>query len=70
MRHRPNAEELAATLFRTSSYSGANGNECVAVARIEGWSCVRDSKQADGPVVVVPGAALAALTDALKNGTL
>lgn len=36
-----------------SSYSGGNATECVEAARIPAGVLIRDSKQADGPVVAV-----------------
>lgn len=39
--------------FRKSSFSGANGGECVEVARTETLFGIRDSKCADGPVLMM-----------------
>ncbi|MFJ4631483.1 DUF397 domain-containing protein [Streptomyces sp. NPDC088847] len=36
-----------------SSYSGGNATECVEAARILAGVLIRDSKQANGPVVAV-----------------
>ncbi|MFC9957432.1 DUF397 domain-containing protein [Streptomyces nigra] len=36
-----------------SSYSGAEGGDCVEVAPVPGAVLVRDSKRAAGPVVVI-----------------
>ncbi|MEU3224618.1 DUF397 domain-containing protein [Streptomyces sp. NPDC006976] len=44
---------MSSLCFRASSYSSGNG-ECVEVARnVLGAVAVRDSKQADGPVIVL-----------------
>ncbi|WP_329457334.1 DUF397 domain-containing protein [Streptomyces sp. NBC_01497] len=47
-------------LWRTSSYSGNNGGDCVEVGSgLPGVVPVRDSKRPGGPVVTVPLAAWA-----------
>lgn len=44
--------DLSAAAWRTSSYSGANG-DCVEVAtNMEGVVAVRDSKNRQGPVLL------------------
>ncbi|WP_254716158.1 DUF397 domain-containing protein [Actinomadura sp. WMMB 499] len=45
--------------WRKSSHSGATGN-CVEVAALPHGVAVRDSKNADGPVIVLAAAALRA----------
>jgi hypothetical protein len=42
---------LADAQWRKSSRSGGQG-QCVEVARGEGWTAIRDSKNADGPALV------------------
>lgn len=39
--------------FRKSSFSGANGGECVEVARGEALFGIRDSKNVTGPVLML-----------------
>jgi hypothetical protein len=39
--------------FRKSSFSGANGGNCVEIARAETLFGIRDSKCADGPVLML-----------------
>ncbi|MFD5422908.1 DUF397 domain-containing protein [Streptomyces sp. NPDC127069] len=55
--------------WRTSSYSGSEGNSCVEVSDdVPGAVPVRDSKQAgDGPVVVFAGAAWASFVQDVKR---
>ncbi|GGS12367.1 hypothetical protein GCM10010269_59450 [Streptomyces humidus] len=58
---------LAATTWIKSSYSGDNGGNCLEVA--PGFVSVvpvRDSKAADGPVIVVARSAWAAFVDAVS----
>jgi hypothetical protein len=51
--------DLSGAAWRTSSYSGGNGGQCVAVAAVsgrdtgqdDGLCLVRDSKNPDGPVL-------------------
>ncbi|MFE3557318.1 DUF397 domain-containing protein [Streptomyces sp. NPDC059193] len=67
---KPSAEELAGAHFQKSSYSGAGGNECVEVAQVRTWACVRDSKQANGPTLTVQASSFTTMMDALKDGGL
>ncbi|MFE0654209.1 DUF397 domain-containing protein [Streptomyces sp. NPDC059534] len=69
-RNKPSAEELAEARFRKASASGPNGNECVEVAQVREWACVRDSKVSQGPTVVVPAAAFSAAVEALASNAL
>ncbi|MFD1658571.1 DUF397 domain-containing protein [Streptomyces caeni] len=64
MRHTP---ELNSVRWRRSSYSNANGGNCVEIADdLHGVVPVRDSKNPRGPVIVVPAAAWDAFVDSLK----
>jgi hypothetical protein len=50
--------DLSAARWRKSSYSGGSGGSCVEVSDdFPGVVPVRDSKNADGPALVVPAAA-------------
>jgi hypothetical protein len=52
MRHIP---QLNSVRWRRSSYSNANGGECVEITEdLPGVVPVRDSKRPHGPVLVVP----------------
>ncbi|RPK34142.1 DUF397 domain-containing protein [Streptomyces sp. ADI93-02] len=46
----PVAQEL---VWFKSSYSGAEGGECIEVASVARHVHIRDSKQPDGPVLTV-----------------
>ncbi|MFI0260251.1 DUF397 domain-containing protein [Streptomyces sp. NPDC017056] len=51
-----------------SSYSGANGGNCIEVARgFPGVVPVRDSKVPDGPYLMVPAAAWSAFAGLAKT---
>lgn len=50
--------------WRKSSYSGNSGGSCVEVRT--GLGAVRDSKNADGPVLEFEPAALRAFLEALR----
>ncbi|MFF9429337.1 DUF397 domain-containing protein [Streptomyces sp. NPDC014746] len=51
-----------------SSYSNGDGGDCVEVTYdVTGIVPVRDSKVADGPVLVVPAAAWAAFVDGIAR---
>ncbi|MFE7415064.1 DUF397 domain-containing protein [Streptomyces laurentii] len=46
------ADDPSVVWFK-SSYSGGTGNNCVEVADVRTAVAVRDSKQVDGPVILV-----------------
>jgi hypothetical protein len=52
--------ELAALSWRKSTHSGPNGGECIELADVAEAVAVRDSKDPDGPVLLVTRAALRA----------
>ncbi|MYU54973.1 MULTISPECIES: DUF397 domain-containing protein [Streptomyces] len=64
------AQEFAgAARWRKSSYSNADGADCVEVADdIPGIVPVRDSKNPDGPALVIPAAAWNSFVTAVKTG--
>ncbi|WP_141578663.1 DUF397 domain-containing protein [Actinomadura sp. WMMA1423] len=49
---------LTNATWRKSSYSGSNGGDCVELADAAGAVAVRDSKDPDGPVLLLNRAAL------------
>ncbi|RCG19164.1 DUF397 domain-containing protein [Sphaerisporangium album] len=55
--------------WRKSSYSGANGSNCVEVATLPGGRrAVRDSKNSSGPVVAVTPSEWQAFLGDVKGG--
>ena len=52
--------------WRTSSYSGANGGECVEVASTPDTVIVRDSKDRSGYVLNIPATAWRAFISAVR----
>jgi len=55
--------------WRKSSYSGANGGNCVEVAcNLPGVVAVRDSKDREGPALVITPRAFAALLAGIRTG--
>jgi Domain of unknown function (DUF397) len=52
--------------WRTASYSGANGGECVEVASAADAVLVRDTKDRDGWTLGVPASAWRAFIAATK----
>lgn len=62
-------DHMSSTCWRTSSYSGGNGGECVQVAAAPGARrvLVRDSKDPDGPVLAVTSADWHRFTDHVKQ---
>ncbi|MEU0812252.1 DUF397 domain-containing protein [Streptomyces sp. NPDC005970] len=57
-----------ATVWFKSSYSGGEGNECVEVADLRAHVGVRDSKNADGPVLAFSTDAFASFLTEVKAG--
>ncbi|WP_435970119.1 DUF397 domain-containing protein [Streptomyces sp. Qhu_M48] len=56
------------TVWRKSSYSNGEGGDCLEVLDgVDGVVPVRDSKQTEGPVLVVAAVAWAAFVTALKG---
>ncbi|WP_210589480.1 DUF397 domain-containing protein [Streptomyces sp. GESEQ-35] len=57
--------DLSNTRWRKSTYSDDNGGDCLEVADgVPGVVPVRDSKQPDGPVILLGATAWAAFIDA------
>ncbi|MGI5417405.1 DUF397 domain-containing protein [Actinomadura luteofluorescens] len=50
--------DLTNTKWRKSSYSTSNGGNCVELANAAGAVAVRDSKDPDGPILLLTRAAL------------
>ncbi|MFF7329145.1 DUF397 domain-containing protein [Streptomyces sp. NPDC008150] len=62
-----NTPELNTARWRRSTYSNANGGECVEITEdFPGVVPVRDSKRPHGPVLVVPTAAWDTFVNSLK----
>ena len=61
--------DLSRAEWRKASRSTSNGGACVEVARnLPGAVAVRDSKNPDGPKLVIPAADWQAFTARLKVG--
>ncbi|MDJ1134304.1 DUF397 domain-containing protein [Streptomyces iconiensis] len=59
--------DLTAAQWRKSSYSNAQGAECVEVADgFPGVVPVRDSKVPHGPALIIPSAAWSAFVESVK----
>ena len=52
--------------WRTSSYSGANGGECLEVASVEDALMVRDTKDRSGKSLTVPSSAWRAFISTVR----
>jgi hypothetical protein len=68
--HKLPAAELpisGATWFK-SSYSDGSGNNCVEVADMPGCVGIRDSKDEEGPALLVPGDAWASFVGLVRSG--
>lgn len=59
--------DLTNAKWRKSQRSASNGGNCVELARLPGSVAVRDSKDPDGPVLLVTGAALRAAVQAADS---
>lgn len=63
--------DLTGAVWRKSSRSSGNGGQCVEVARnLPGIVAIRDSKNPDGPALVVSPEAFGQFTAALRSGEL
>jgi hypothetical protein len=61
--------DVTGAMWRTSSYSSANGGNCVEVAsNLRGRVAVRDSKAPDGPALVFTRAEWQAFAARAKLG--
>jgi hypothetical protein len=61
--------DLTRAIWRKSSYSGANGGNCVEVARnLPGLVAVRDSKDPHGPALTMSLQTWSAFTAEIKTG--
>ena len=58
--------DLTSVSWRKSTYSGANGGNCIEVADLPGTVAVRDSKHPDGPALLFTPAEWAAFTARVK----
>jgi len=58
--------DLTSVSWRKSTYSGANGGNCVEVGDLPGTVAVRDSKDPDGPALLFTPAEWAAFTARVK----
>jgi hypothetical protein len=63
--------DMTHAVWCKSSFSSANGGNCVEVARnLPGAVAVRDSKDPDGPTLTFGPAAWVAFTAAIRDGAL
>ena len=60
--------DLTTAIWRKSSYSSANGGQCVEIAlNLPSVVAIQDSKNL-GPALVISPASFVALTEAIKAG--
>ncbi|MCP9952992.1 DUF397 domain-containing protein [Actinomadura madurae] len=59
--------DLTKAAWRKSSYTGPNGGDCVELTSNAGVVAVRDSKDPEGPKLLVTRRAFAALLSGLKR---
>ena len=59
---------ISRVTWRTSSYSGNGGGQCVQVGALAGMSLVRDSKNPEGPVMALRAGDWEATLDQIKRG--
>jgi hypothetical protein len=60
--------DLSRAAWQKSSYSGSNGGQCVEVARnLPGVVGVRDSKDPDGPSLIVTAGEWQAFLDGMRD---
>ena len=66
VRNGVSADDLPATVWRKSSFSGAVGN-CVELSWLEGQAGVRNSRDPHGPVLVVPSRVLVSFVTSTRG---
>ncbi|MWA05467.1 DUF397 domain-containing protein [Actinomadura sp. LD22] len=54
--------------WRKSSHSQGDGADCVEIARMPGLIAIRDSKDPDGPRIILPAETAKAVAAAIKAG--
>ncbi|MGI5419972.1 DUF397 domain-containing protein [Actinomadura luteofluorescens] len=59
--------DLSTAVWRKAARSFNNGGDCVEVARVGEVVAVRDSKDLDGPKLLLTPQALRRLSSAIKN---
>ncbi|WP_405794730.1 DUF397 domain-containing protein [Streptomyces sp. NBC_01506] len=65
------AHDLSTAVWRKSSYTNADGGNCVEIAEgLPGVTPVRDSKRVEGPVLVFPTQGWASFVTEVKAGRL
>jgi hypothetical protein len=61
--------DLSHAIWRKSSYSSSTGQNCVEVAtNLPGMVAIRDSKNPDGPRLLIPAAEWCAFVGGLQAG--
>ncbi|XVQ10890.1 DUF397 domain-containing protein [Spirillospora sp. CA-255316] len=60
--------DLSAAVWRKSSRSTAQGNECVEIAATTGFVAIRDSKHSAGPSMTVKRSTFALLAEEIRRG--
>ncbi|PRX98096.1 DUF397 domain-containing protein [Allonocardiopsis opalescens] len=61
---------MSELIWRKSSYSSANGGDCVEVAELAEGRAVRDSKHPDQPHLMISGSDWNAFIHAVRNDAL
>lgn len=62
--------QLRGLTWRKSSYSSAEGQNCVEVAAIPGGAAVRDSKNPAGPALAFPAGEWREFLDRIRSGEI
>jgi hypothetical protein len=60
--------DMSSATWRKSSYSGANGGNCIEIAAAAYSVAVRDSKNPDGPVLIFGPKDWQRFADQVKTG--
>jgi len=62
--------DLSAATWRKSTRSSGGGSNCVEVAHLPGLIAIRDSKNPEGPALIITHAAFRELADGIVRGPL
>ena len=61
--------DLSTATWRKSTRSSGGGSNCVQVAHLPGHIAIRDSKNPEGPALIVTPTAFQELADRMRHGT-
>ncbi len=68
--NRAASADLSAATWRKSTRSSGGGSNCVEIASLPGLIAIRDSKNPEGPALILTRTAFRELANGIKRGAL